>query len=164
MKKVLIAILVTGGLTLGLNAVEIQYAPEVTFQSAKGVVGLKSLRGKPVVLLIAKSPRSGAFRKQVKNLEAQYRLFASREVIFLAAFTESTEGLKSDIPFIIAQNGPAVAAAYGSENGKFRMAIIGMDGNLDMQTSKVASGLRVKEVVDNSYLVQHAQRKEIQGI
>ena len=116
---------------------------------------LKSLRGQPVVLVIAKSPKLGDFKAQVKVLKVIYQQFANKQVIFIAAFTGETGPVKSDIPFVIASNGPGVASAYGvPDKDKFAIAIIGKDGNLDLQTRKVIGAERVRDVIQNSYAVQ----------
>src|SRR3954454_18289875 len=88
-------------------------APDFTFRGAQ-VHTLRGLRGQAVVLVIADSPRTGAFKKQLRNLEEYYSDFASGQTVFIAAFKkqESNEASRSNVPFIIASNGPAVAAAY----------------------------------------------------
>jgi hypothetical protein len=119
---------------------------------------LRSLRGQAVVLVIADSQRDRAFRKQIRYLREIYQQFASRQVIFVAALQEDDGPVKSDIPFVRASNGPAVAAAYGAERD-FQLVIIGKDGNVDYQTSKVATGERVRDVIQNSFAVQAEARK-----
>jgi hypothetical protein len=135
-------------------------APDFTFRGAQ-VHSLRGLRGQAVVLIIADSPRTGAFRKQLRNLEGYYSDFASRQTVFVAAFKkqESDVAVHSDIPFIIASNGPAVAAAYGAEKADMYVAIIGKDGNLDYVTTKKLPGARVRDVLQNSYAVQASSRK-----
>jgi len=55
----------------------------------------------------------------------------------------------------IANNGAAVASAYSMpEKDKFNIVIIGKDGNVDYQTSKVIGAARVVDVIQNSYAVQ----------
>jgi hypothetical protein len=66
--------------------------------------------------------------------------------------------VKSNIPFVVANNGAAVASAYGT-HGDFALAIIGRDGNLDYVTDKVRTGQRVRDVIINNYSVQAATRK-----
>lgn len=135
-------------------------APDFTFRGAQ-VHSLRGLRGQAVVLIIADSPRTGAFKKQLRNLEEYYSDFASRQTIFVAAFRkqESEVAVQSNVPFIIANNGPAVAAAYGAGNADMYIAIIGKDGNLDYMTSKKLPGQRVRDVVQNSYEVQTGSRR-----
>lgn len=119
---------------------------------------LRSLRGQAVVLVIADSQRDRAFRKQIRYLREIYQQFASREVVFVAALQEDDGPVKSDIPFVRANNGRAVATAYGAERA-FELVIIGKDGNVDYQTSKVATGERVRDVIQNSFAVQAEARK-----
>ena len=119
---------------------------------------LKGLRGQPVVLLIAKKPQSRAFRKQLKYLKEIYQQFASKQVVFIAALGEGEGPVKSDIPFVVASNGPAVATAYGVQDD-FNLVIIGKDGNVDYQTSKVCTPERVRDVIQNSFEVQEVSRK-----
>jgi hypothetical protein len=114
---------------------------------------LKGLRGQPVVLMITDSPKNGDFRKQLFNLKFRYQEFANKQVIFVAAFTKEPGPIKSNIPVVTANDGAAVAGAYGAQ-GKFTIAIIGKDGNLDYQTRKVLSAARVNDVIQNSYAVQ----------
>ena len=61
-------------------------------------------------------------------------------------------------PFVVANNGTAVASAYGT-SGDFSLAVIGRDGNLDYVTDKVRTGQRVRDVMLNSYSIQAATRK-----
>ena len=119
---------------------------------------LRSLRGQAVVLVIAESQRDGAFRKQIRYLREIYQQFASKQVVFVAALQEDDGPVKSDIPFVRANNGANVAAAYGAERD-FQLVIIGQDGNVDYQTSKVATGERVRDVIQNSFVVQAEARK-----
>ena len=134
-------------------------APDITFAGIGGVKSLRSLRGQPVVVLVAKSPQDRAFRKQVKIIEDTYRELASRSTVFIAAFSESGDGVASNVPFVIASNGPAVATAYGL-TGKFALGIVGPDGNLDLATGEVTRGLRIREIILNNYAVQNAVRRE----
>lgn len=134
-------------------------APDIAFAGVGGVKSLRSLRGQPVVVLVAKSPRDRAFRKQVKAIEDTYRELASRSTVFIAAFSESGDGVASNVPFVIASNGPAVAAAYGLV-GDLALGIVGPDGNLDLATGEVTRGLRIREIILNNYAVQNAVRRE----
>ena len=121
---------------------------------------LKGLRGQAVVLLIARSPREGDFKKQLKYLREIYQQFASKEVVFVAALQEGDGGpVKSDIPFAVASNGPGVASNYGVD-GDFAIVIIGRDGNIDYQTRKVLAPERVRDVIQNSFTVQVSARKQ----
>jgi hypothetical protein len=133
-------------------------APNFALDGAGKTATLRSLQGKPVVLIVAKNAREGDVRAQVKKLKELYQEFASRQVIFIAAFQEGAGDVRSDIPFVIAKDGAKVAADYGV-NGPFNFIIIGKDGNVDLQSSKVCPAARVRDVVINSYAVQAAARK-----
>ncbi|MCE9608949.1 MAG: peroxiredoxin family protein [Chthoniobacter sp.] len=138
----------------------VRLAPEFGFPSPGGKAqSLRSLRGQAVVLLITKSPDSRAFRKQLKYLKEIYQQFASKQVVFIAALGEGEGPVKSDIPFVLANNGPAVASAYGATED-FTLVIIGKDGNVDYQTTKVCTPERVRDVIQNSFEVQEGSRKE----
>lgn len=138
---------------LATEAAVVRLAPEFTFAGHGQKSTLKSFRGQPVVLVIAKSPRTGAFKDQVKLLKEIYQQFANKQVVFVAAFSEKQGPVKSDIPFIVAENGGAVAGAYGVQD-KFNIVLIGKDGNIDYQTRKVLPPERVRDVIQNSYAVQ----------
>jgi hypothetical protein len=155
--------LLAAALWLGLAASSVakvtRPAPDFSFAGVGGKKGLRTLRGQPVVLVVSKSPKSRAFRKQLKNLRAIYQEFASRKVVFVAAFSEEEGEIPSNIPFVIANNGPGTASAYDLKDDII-VAIIGRDGNLDMITDKVLPALRIREVIQNSFEVQNSSRKE----
>ena len=112
------------------------------------------------MLVISSSPDTRAFRKQAERLAPIYQEFASRGTVFVAAFSQKDGQIPSNIPFVVAANGSAVAAAYGFRED-ITVAIIGRDGNLDLVTDKVLPAFRIREVIQNSYSVQQAARKEI---
>lgn len=134
-------------------------APEFTFAGIGGVKSLRSLRGQPIVVLAAKSPDSRAFRKQVKVIEDVYRELASRGTVFVAVFSEHGASVASDVPFIVASNGPAVAAAYGLTDD-IVLGVVGPDGNLDFVSGELTRGLRIREIIQNNYVVQNNARRE----
>jgi hypothetical protein len=134
-------------------------APDFSYVGAGGRKTLRNLRNQPVVIVIAASPDTRAFRKQAKALAPIYQEFASRGTVFVAAFSEKDGQIPSNIPFVVAANGPAVANAYGHRED-ITVAIIGRDGNLDLITDKVLPAFRIREVIQNSYVVQQAARKE----
>ena len=68
--------------------------------------------------------------------------------------------MQSNIPFALAANPAAVAAAYGMR-GDFLIAVIGRDGNLDLVTDKPIAGARVFEVIKNNFDVQEKARREL---
>src|SRR5436190_23570059 len=146
-------------LTLVARAVVVHPAPDFTFPAAgSSARGLKSLRGQAVVLVIADSPKNGDFRKELKWLRETYTTFAGKQVVFIAAFKQGEGPVQSDIPFVVANNGAAVAGAYGV-GGKFSLVVIGREGNIDYQTSKVCTGERVHDIIRNAWPYQADARK-----
>ena len=138
----------------------VRLAPDFSWQGAGSKkTTLKSLRGQPVVLIVAKSARERAFRKQAGRLKEIYQEFASRNVVFVAALENEGGIVPSDVPFVIASDGAKIAADYGV-TGYFSLIVIGTDGNVDMQTSKLAPASRIKDVIINSYPVQAQERKK----
>jgi hypothetical protein len=132
-------------------------APEFIWEGINGVPKtLSGLQKQTAVLIIATSPKSGAFKDQLEELERLYRQYAGREALFFAAFTQKPGIVKSDIPFLYVQNPQAVAASYGAR--RFQFVIIGPDRNMDLVTDDVTSGERVRDVIDNSYSRQAMRR------
>ena len=155
-------LLLAGFLILSLTASQaavVRFAPEFTFPGPGKTQSLKGIRGQAVVLLIAKTPKNRAFKKQVKYLKEIYEQFASKQVVFIAALGDGAGPVQSDIPFVVASNGAAVASAYGAQDD-FTIVIIGKDGNIDYQTNKVCTPERVRDVIQNSFMVQESSRKE----
>ena len=142
------------------DAAVVRPAPSFTFGGAGGKNSLGSLRGQPVVLVIAQSGKTKALRSQMKSLKNVYHDCASRGAIFVAALADGGGTVPSDIPFVLANNGAAVAAAYGMR-GDFLIAVIGRDGNLDLITDKPIPGARVFEVIKNNFDVQDKARREL---
>ena len=156
----------------------VRLAPDFTFPGLDNKPqSLKGLRGQPVVLIIAKSPKTRQLKEQTKNLKEIFQQFANKRVLFVAAFTGESGLVKSDIPFVIANNGPAVASAYGLQDSvnqggaasrllkkavatahgawdPFNVVIIGRDGNIDYQTDQVLPSGRIRDIIQNSYAVQ----------
>ncbi len=146
-------------LAIAAHAAVVHLAPEFSFIGAGDKPrSLRSLRGQSVVLIIADSPKSGALKKQLKNLEEIYQQLASRGVVLVAAVANGDGPIPSNIPVAVASNGAAVAASYGVQKG-FQIAIIGRDGNLDYQTDHVLAPERVRDVIQNSFDVQNSARK-----
>src|SRR5947207_227030 len=131
MKKIFAAAL-AAVFTFSSFAAVVRPAPDFSWQGLGG--RLSKVRGQPVVLVIADSPRNHAFRSQVKKLHELYRQFAAKQVLFAAAFTQGGDGVPSDIPFVIVENGAKVAADYGV-SGKFAIAVIGHASKVDFQTT-----------------------------
>jgi hypothetical protein len=155
-KSLLFVLLFSLGLTCFSNVVRL--APNITWDAPARSNSIRSVKGQPVVLVIAKSPKSRAFRKQVDKLSDLYHHFSSRQVVFVAAFTEEEGLIRSDIPFVIANNGAKVAADY-EVTDSFAIIVIGKDGNVDLQTNSVCPAERVRDVIENSFVPQAAQRK-----
>jgi peroxiredoxin len=146
-------------LTVSASAEVVRKAPDFSWPGAGSKTrSLRSLHGQPVIILISDSPRTGAFRKQVKWLQETYGELAAKGAVFVAAFRSGEGPVKSDIPFIVANNGGAVASAYGVE-GDFALAVVGRDGNLDYVTDKVRTGQRVRDLIINNYATQASTRK-----
>lgn len=141
------------------HAKAIRPAPNFTWLGPAHRSSLRAVSGQPVVLLIARSARSGAFKKQVKNLREIYQQFAARGVVFAVAVREGEPTVRSNIPFAVAADPAGVAAAYGCGDGKFALAVIGKDGNLDYQTGKPQTAQRLRDVIQNSFAVQAAGRR-----
>ena len=159
-RDLLVAFAVFFAIATASPADTVRSAPTFTFTSADGVKTPASLRGQPIVLIIARSAKTKALRVQLKNLNSVYHDLSSRGTIFVAAITEGDAAVASNIPFAIASNGPGVAAAYGMR-GDFLIAVIGRDGNVDVQTDKVLPGKRVLEVLKNNFDVQEKSRREL---
>jgi hypothetical protein len=156
MKKTLTSLIATAVMFGVVQAAVVRLAPDFTYQGAKHAT-LRSLRGQPVVLIVAPSAKDGNFRKQAKRLKEIYQDFASRSVIFVAAFQKNEGTIPSDVPFVIADNAAKISADYQVQ-GNFAIIVIGTDGNVDMQTSKLVPATRLRDVVINSYPAQAVQR------
>lgn len=136
----------------------VRLAPNFTWDGPRTANSLRALKGQPVVLLIAKSTRTGAFRKQVAKLRELYQEFASRKVVFAAAIADGSSDVRSDIPFAFATNGAQVAGQFDA-GGNFTIVLIGRDGNIDYQTERVIPASRIREVIGNSFAEQSDRRK-----
>lgn len=125
--------------------------------SAKGK-SLKSLRGQPVVVVVAQSPRQWIFRAQVGQLKKVYQLLGNEKMVAIAAFTMQPGAIRSNIPFVLAADPGHVAALYGVQ-GNFAVFVIGKDGNIDALSEKVLPGQRIIDIINNSFIVQRDNRK-----
>lgn len=157
--KTLAAIFTLAWTSLHAASPVVRPAPDFSFAGIGGMKSLRSLHGQPIVVLAAKNPNSRAFRKQVKVIEDVYRELASRGTVFVAVFSESGDSVPSNVPFIVASNGPAVAAAYGLTDD-IVVGVVGPDGNLDYVSGELTRGLRIREVIQNNYVVQNNARRE----
>jgi hypothetical protein len=158
MKKAFVALALLSMIALPCPASVVKMAPNFTWESAGRANSLRSVKGQPVVLIIAKNARMGVFKAQVNWLRKVYEDFASRKVIFAAAIENGEANIHSDIPFVIVNNAAQVAADFGV-NDSFAVIVIGRDGNVDYQTSKVLTGMRIRDVIVNSFVEQSERRK-----
>lgn len=140
------------------NSSVVCLAPSFSWQEGGSTKNLSSLRGQPVVLLIAPSPEYRAFRHQLNNLKETYRKLAGCHTIIAAAFTQEGGRISSNIPVVVVRDGNSVAAAYGSNEG-FGIAIIGADGNLDCFSKRTLSGQRIYDLIGASYTMQQQLRR-----
>jgi hypothetical protein len=140
-------------------AERVRPAPDFRWVDARGATKtLSAFRGQPVVLLIAPTPRTRALRNQLSRLVLHFERIAAQKAIFVAAFTEETGGVPSNIPFVVALDGGSIAAAYGANDG-FAVAVIGRDGNLDAIWSRPLPGQRILDLINNSFVAQQQFRR-----
>jgi len=143
-----------------LPADVVRPSPEYFWTDSTGArKSSKSFLGRPVVLLIADSPDSWAFRSQVGQLQQMYERLAAEKIVCVAAFTKTPGVVRSNIPFVLAADGPRVAYDLQVDKG-FAIAVIGKDGNLDYAGRKVLPVQRIYDILDNSYVVQKALRRQ----
>jgi hypothetical protein len=135
-------------------------APEFLWASVNGKVKrLKDVQGQPVVLIFATEPNQKEFKKQVKNITKVYKNLAERKALFFVAFTRETGVITgSDVPFVVLPDPGSAADAY--RVGDFGIAVIGPDGNLDYATDRIIPGIKIINVMDNSYAIQSQERRE----
>ncbi len=137
-------------------------APEVAWVGAGGrTFPLKTFRGQPIVILVAPSPDAGPLRKEAGRIEDLYLQFAAKKVVFITAFTQATGRVRSDVPFVVAANGAAVATAYGVPPNGLSIIVISADGNVDMVSNKAEGAQRILDVINNTFQVQAAARTDI---
>ncbi len=134
-------------------------APGFNLDGVAKPMSLRGFRGQAVVLVIARTARDADFRNQVRRLRDAYSQLATEKVIFVAAIEQGPADVPSDIPFAIAANGAQVAADYGV-TGRFAIAVIGVDGNLDLITNKVIAAERVRDIVFDNFESQQGSRKQ----
>ncbi len=159
MKRLFLAVLLSGLSMAALSAEVVQPAPDIQWINASGGrQGLSALKGQPILVVVAPSPRSWAFRSQVGQLQKMYQRFAAGRLVCVAAFTSEPGLIRSNIPFLVAADGPRVA--YDFQMGeRFGLALIGPDGNVDYVTDRVQSAQRIFDVINNSYVPQSRLRR-----
>ena len=135
-------------------------APDFAWIGAGGkTFPAKNFRGQPVVILVAPSPDASALRKQAARIEDLYLDFSARRRRFSSRRSRRRPGrVESNVPYAIAQNGAAVAAAYGVNRADFAVIVIGPDGNVDMVVDKVEGAQRILDIINNTYQTQAAAR------
>jgi hypothetical protein len=162
-----IVLLLITSLILGANGMKLLAKDSLVVNAAPGFNGgasagrkitLASLKGKPVVLLIASSPKDRAFRSQMKELKGRYERLASQGMLFFAAFTSEGGRIPSNIPFILVDDPAAVASVYDVTKG-FAVIVIGRDGNLDCLSTKTLPGQRILDLSINNAEVQMQLRR-----
>ena len=138
----------------------VRTAADFTWIGAGGKVSPgKNFRGQPVVILIAPSPDDGDLRKEAGRIADRYLDFAAKKTIFVAAFTGSGPArVESNVPFVPAQNGAAVAAAYGVQGKGLAVVVLGPDGNVDLVSPQVEGAQRILDVINNTFQNQAAER------
>ncbi|MEO8206973.1 MAG: hypothetical protein ABI615_12400 [Chthoniobacterales bacterium] len=135
-------------------------APEFTWVDANNKLqSTKTLNGKPLVILITPTPKDWRFRGQVGAIQESYERLANMGAVFLTAFTGEPGRIRSNVPFVIASDGPRVGFLFNITKGT-GIAIIGKDGNLDYVTQKILPGQRIIDVIDNSRVVQEKLRRD----
>lgn len=159
MKRVLLALAALAALAAPVTAEVVRPAPLIQWIDSTGKAqSTASFKGQPIVIVIAPSPRSWAFRAQVGQLQKMYQRFAAEKIICVAAFTQEPGLIRSNIPFAVASDGPR--AGYDFQAGpKITVAVIGRDGNLDYSGDRVVPAQRIFDIVRNSYDVQQSMRR-----
>lgn len=138
----------------------VRAAPDFGWIDAYGKAqSVKSFRGQSLVLLVANSPKNWRFRLQLSQFRSMYERFGAEKILFVAAFTQTPGVVHSNIPFVIAADGPRVGSDYDAGN-YYAIYVIGRDGNIDYSSHKVIPGQRVFDIIDNSFSVQSSMRKE----
>jgi hypothetical protein len=158
----IVALIVLAGFVAVLRANDsmvVNAAPGFTGGAEAGrKITLSSLKGKPVVLVIAPSPKDRDFQTQMRDFKGRYGRLASVGTLFFAAFTQEGGRIPSNIPFILVDNPSATASAYDVGKG-FAIAVIGRDGNLDCLSTKPLPGQRVLDLSMNNADVQLKLRR-----
>jgi hypothetical protein len=158
--RLLLALLSALLLTTPLHADVVRPAPDFSWIDSTGKSKpAKELRGRPLIVIIAESPRQWAFRSQVGQLQKIYQRFAADGLVCVAAFSQEPGVIRSNIPFLTVPDGPTAAAAFDTAQG-FSISIIGMDGNLDYVSNRVVAAQRIHDIIDNSFAKQKLLRRD----
>lgn len=154
-----LAAVLSAGISEAKEASVVNAAPSFEGGASAGrKISLSSLRGKPVVLVIAASPRDRAFRSQTAELRGNYERLAAQGILCFAAFTSEGGRIRSNIPFILVNDPAATASAYDIQKG-FAVAVIGRDGNLDCLSTKPLPGYRILDLIMNNAAMQEQLRR-----
>lgn len=148
------------GATLApLSANVVRPAPDFTWTNSAGKQeSLKAFKGQPVIVVVAPSPRSWIFRAQVGQIQKMYERYAAARAVFVAAFTQEQGLIRSNIPFVVATDGPRIAFDYQTPE-RFGVAVIGRDGNLDYVTGRVIPAQRLYDIIGASFVPQESMRR-----
>jgi len=142
------------------EALPIRPAPDFTWKDAYGKLQtLKSLEGKPVVIVISSNVKDWRFRLQMWEINGIYERLAAMGAVFVMAFTDQPGRVPSNIPFIVASDGPRVGYLYNITKGN-GIAIISKDGNLDYVTNRILLGRRILDVIQNTQVTQEQMRRD----
>lgn len=159
MRRVLTVILIALLVIPAAQARVIRPSPNILWVDSSGKAkAFSAFRGQPVIVLIAPSPRTWAFRAQVGQLQKMYQRLAADQVVCLAAFTSESGVIRSNIPFAIAADGPRAAADFDI-TGPLGVAIIGRDGNLDYVTDRVVPVQKIYDIIGASFVTQELLRR-----
>lgn len=141
-------------------AMVVRPTPNVQWLDANGKAqSLTAFRGQPVVVVIARSPLDWTFRSQVGQLQQIYQRLADQRLVCIAAFTQEPGLIRSNIPFVVAADGPRVAYDFQEAEARFAIAFIGRDGNLDYITNRVVPAQRALDILGNSFVTQTQLRR-----
>jgi hypothetical protein len=158
--RLLLALLSALLLAAPLQAEVVRPAPDFSWIDSTGKSkSAKELRGRPLIVIIAESPRQWAFRSQVGQLQKIYQRFAADGLVCVAAFSQEPGVIRSNIPFLTVPDGPTAAATFDTAQG-FSISIIGMDGNLDYVSNRVVAAQRIHDIIDNSFAKQKLLRRD----
>jgi peroxiredoxin len=158
MRPLLCAVLALAFCTAA-HAQVVRPAPDFAISGVAQGTSLKSFRGQAVVLVVTQRSRGKEFRAMLSRLHDVYSEFSNEKVIFVAAIEDGGTEVPCDIPFLLASDPAQVAADYGV-TGRFAVAVIGTDGNLDFITQRLVAAERVRDMVFDNYESQSASRKQ----
>jgi hypothetical protein len=135
-------------------------APELAFPAYGGKTrSLASFKGQPVIILLADSHSRGPFKAQLRELEASFDRLAIRGTVIAAGFKKGNpEAVNTNVPLVLLPDGAAACMAFHTKDN-FTIVLVGPDGNVDYQTSKVLNINRILEVMQNNYEIQKSARK-----